>query len=209
MGAGGAAPQITQTQVPRRCPMAESDVPAPGVLGCWLGTWVQTPLRRHRGGILGGSWCAWGSPREGGGFHGGHAARWVWGSSGGNRPDRLGAGTGGAGGLGQPRRRRSTWHSSRSLSPGPPAAVTGLSGLDTPTRFATGRCFLGVPTVFVALSGFRRHGRIPVTLVVRKGEPALSSPGKRPAGVAVTHGSGGWGQRRSSHLVPARSLGLG
>lgn len=45
--------------------------------------------------------------------------------------------------------------------------------------------------------------------VVRKGEPTLSSPGRCPAGAAVTHGPGGWGQRRSLHPVPAWSQGLG
>lgn len=101
---------------------------------------------------------ALGKPRGGRWLDGGHAARWVWGSGGGNRPDRFGAGTGGAGGLGRPRRWRGTWPSSRSLSPGPPAAVTELSVLDTPTRFATGRCFLAVPAVFVALSLFGGTG---------------------------------------------------
>lgn len=206
-GCGSCSPNYLDPGA-QEVPRAGSDVPAPGVL--WH-HWGHGP-EPHLGGTAVTFWGAppcLGKPRGGRCLHGGHAARWVWGSSGGNRPDRLGAGTGGAGGLGRPRRRHSTWHSSRSLSPGPPAAVTRLSGLDTPTRFAAGRCFPGVPTVFVSLSGFQRHGRIPVALVVRKGEPALSSPGKCPAGAAVTHGSGGWGQRCSSHLAPARSLGRG
>lgn len=33
-----------------------------------LGTYTRTPLRRHRGGVLGGSWRARGSPGEGGGW---------------------------------------------------------------------------------------------------------------------------------------------
>lgn len=51
---------------------------------------------------------------------------------------------------------------------------------------------------------FRWHRRIPVAPVVRKGEPALSSPGRCPAGAAVTHGPGGCGQRLE---LPNLSIG--
>lgn len=176
--------------------MAGSDVPAPGVLGCVtigdMGSNLtyEVPWWRF-GGVLA---CS-GKPRGGRWLDGGHAARWVWGSAGGNRPDRLGAGTGGAGGLKQPRHRRSTWPSSRSLSPGPLAAVTGLKWPRHSHTLCHWPLFSGCPNCVSGTERFRWHGRIPVAPVVRKGEPALSSPGRCPAGAAVTHGPGGWGQR--------------
>lgn len=69
LGARGAAPKSPRSGVPRRCLMARLDVPAPGVPAVApLGIWARTPLRRHHGGVLGGSWRARGSPGEGGGW---------------------------------------------------------------------------------------------------------------------------------------------
>lgn len=56
-GCPGGAPRQGQM-----CQHPESRAGAP------LGTWGWTPLRRHRGGFLGGSWRARGSPGEGGGW---------------------------------------------------------------------------------------------------------------------------------------------
>lgn len=55
--------------------------------------------------------------------------------------------------------------------------------------------FSGCPKRVSGTERFRWHRRIPVAPVVRKGEPALSSPGRCPAGAAVTHGPGGCGRR--------------